>query len=403
MPTALWLLLPSTCIGHVQFGYPSAIIDDDYQYTFDGSCQGDSCDAFCGSEGPAPPLTTVPLGPLNLTINVNVKHPPYKYRISLGSGSPPAGFDTNVLLDDIASPGDAMTQFNVTVDIPDVSCDSHCTLQLYDYYYFVSCANILVVSNTGTTEDEEPASVNDGLPGSEGQDTSPDQSSGGALSPSAVSFTQEAADDGAVMINATLTLPTPSWFAVAMSPSSAMIGSRAVIGLPSANGTTVDEFDLNGKFSEAIEIIGGDESSQLVSLSSSFDIVDNDDGGYVHHLSVVLPFQISAAAGGSFLGTIDLCGINLLWAHANPGGGIPTDVLGYHGTYRGVLGTIECPLPMEMDGISVIGNASNTIQGRGQSDNADASAASKRGKVPFPLLLALNLIIGSIIMVYIHK
>ena len=66
-------LLPTATHGHVQLAYPPAIIDDDYQYTFDGSCQKESCDAFCGRAGPDPiPVTSIVPGKLALKLNVNL-------------------------------------------------------------------------------------------------------------------------------------------------------------------------------------------------------------------------------------------------------------------------------------------------------------------------------------------
>ena len=370
----LLVLLPPACIGHVQIGYPPAIIDDDYQYTFDGSCQRNSCDAFCGMEGPSPPLTTVSPGPQNFTVNVNVKHPPFMYRVSLRSGPSLGGFDTNILLDNIGNPGDGRTEFNVTVDIPEITCDPYCTIQLFDYYYFVSCANILVVSGN-TAEEDQPGeagsnatsgeSTGEGLGSSQGDSTSELPLS--PTLPSKVGFSLETMGDGEVMVSATVTLADPSWFSVALSPSGSMIGSRAVIGLPTAaNGTVIaNEYDLDGKFTEAISIV--DDNNQLVALSSSFDIIENDDGSFAHSLSITLPLQGVVAAGASFLGNNDLCGVSLLWAHANPEGGTSPDTLGYHGSYRGVLGNIECPIDVE---------DADIITNPMQSRDASASAAS---------------------------
>jgi len=343
----LLVLLPPPCIGHVQIGYPPAIIDDDYQYTFDGSCQRNSCDAFCGVEGPSPPLTTVSPGLQNFTVNVNVKHPPFMYRVSLSSGPSLGGFDTNILLDNIANPGGGRTEFNVTVDIPDITCDPYCTIQLFDYYYFVSCANILVGSGNSTAGQEgSTATSGESSTGEELGNSQGDSTLSPAL-PSKVNFSQETISEGEVLVSATVTLADPSWFAVALSPSGSMIGARAIIGLPrGADGTVIaNEYDLDGKFTEAIRIV--DDSNQLVALSSSFNIIENDDGSFAHSLSITLPLQGVVAAGASFLGNNDLCGMSLLWAHANPESGTSADTLGYHGSYRGVLGNIECPIEVE--------------------------------------------------------
>ena len=368
--------LPTATHGHVQLAYPPAIIDDDYQYTFDGSCQYESCDAFCGRAGPDPiSVTTVSPGTLALKLNVNVKHPPFRYRIALSSTSDaPSGFDTNILLDGIEAPSDGSTEFEVTVNIPDdVTCSPFCTLQLFDYYYFVSCARIMIGDSdslgqaTNTNSSDIADSVNSGV-----------DASGGALQqydvPSKVMFSQESTNDGVVMVNATVVLADKSWFGIAVSQTGAMIGSQALIGLPNAtsNGTSIQEFDLAGKFTEAIKPIT--EVEQLMALNSSFDITEDSFGNYMHTISATF----NAA---------DVCGMQLIWAHANPNSA--TDVLGYHGTYRGMLGTIECAAQLSSDPVTA-GGDSATMQGRDQ-DGAGATSTSSfvvPGANTGPLLMA---------------
>jgi hypothetical protein len=358
----LVLGLPTTTLGHVQLAYPPAIIDDDYQYTFDGSCQYDSCDSFCGRAGPAPvPLTTVSPGPLNITLNVNVKHPPYRYRVGLSSTSDaPSGFDTNILLDGIEAPDDGSTKFTVTLDIPgDVSCSPYCTLQLFDYYYFVSCANVLV-RNPGDSMEVE---ANGGDGG--GENVSNANALVGAGSnnmqqydvPSEVMLSREATNDGSYIINATVVLAAKSWFGIAVSQTGAMIGSHAVIGLPNStsNDTSVQEFDLTGKFIEAVTLV-----DQVMTSNALLNITEDSFGSYIHTLSVTF-------------NTTDICGTQLIWAHANPNGA--TDVLGYHGTYRGVLDTIEACAP-QSDPVTAESGDSIALQARGQDDDGATSAAS---------------------------
>lgn len=375
--------LPTATHGHVQLAYPPAIIDDDYQYTFDGSCQYDSCDAFCGRAGPDPiPVTTVKPGKLTLKLNVNVKHPPFRYRVALSTSDAPSGFDTNILLDAIEAPGDGSAEFEVTVDIPeDVSCGpGYCTLQLFDLYYFVSCARIVIgdpdmlgmmETNSGGVAD----SVNSGV------DTS---GSTGTLQeydvPSEVTFSQKSTNDDTIMVNATVVLADKSWFGIALSQTGAMIGSQAIIGLPNAasNGTSIQEYNLAGKFTEAIQPIT--EVENLVATNASFDIAEDSFGNYIHTLSAIFN------AG-------DACGMQLIWAHANPNG--VTDVLGYHGTYRGLLGTIECaPQSSAGNGNSVM------MQGRDQEETGVASAASSLavGATAGTSLVVMVLVLGLLVM-----
>ena len=357
---------PTTTLGHVQLAYPPAIIDDDYQYTFDGSCQYDSCDAFCGKTGPSPtPLTTVSPGPLNLTLNVSVKHPPFRYRVALSSTSDaPSGFDSSMLLDTIQAPDDGSAEFTVTVDIPeDVTCDPYCTLQLFDYYYFVSCSNILVKKRGGGDEgalasDEGGDFINGGV------DTGSDASQQYNV-PSGVTFDQEGIDDSKVMINATVVLAEKSWFAIAVSQTGAMVGSQALVGIPNATSnetsTSGQEFALGGKFTEAIKPIT--EAEQFMMLESSFVITEDSSGNYNHSLSA------------TFSG--DVCGKQLIWAHANPDGPSPTYDLGYHGPHRGVLGTIlECPSQPTSNPAAAAGDSDGPLEGRGQDDDDDDTSAS---------------------------
>ena len=353
--------LPTTTHGHVQLAYPPAIIDDDYQYTFDGSCQYDSCDVFCGRAGPDPiPVTSVVPGKLALKLNVNVKHPPFRYRVALSSASDALpGFDKNILLDDIEAPGDGSTEFEVIVDIPeDVDCSPFCTLQLFDYYYFVSCARIIIrdPDTSGVMETTNSSGVTDSsnIAGDTTSNALPQYDV-----PSEVTFSRESTNDGTVMINATVVLADKSWFGIALSQTGAMIGSQALIGLPNAtsNGTSVQEYDLAGKFTEAIQPIDGVE--QLMGTNASFGIAEDSFGNYMHTVSA----SFNAA---------DVCGTQLIWAHANPNGA--TDVLGYHGTYRGVLGTIECA---PQSSPSTAGNGDSVVmQGRDQDGAATTSAAA---------------------------
>mmetsp|Transcript_2018 Transcript_2018/g.4555 ORF Transcript_2018/g.4555 Transcript_2018/m.4555 type:complete len:370 (+) Transcript_2018:126-1235(+) len=330
---SLLLLIMLCCYSsaHVQLGYPQAIIDDDYQYTFDGSCQFETCDAFCGMEGSEKPaITILRPGTNELTLKVNLRHPPYQYRLSLS----PTGyqninnlqFDTNILLDHIPYPG--RTIFNVTVDIPaDVQCDPFCTIQLYDYYYFVSCAKVQILA------DDNASSVvdgNDDYKIIDGGPTSSMPGEGDKLEE--IQFRQSINGNGlSVVLNASITLPSPSWLGVGLSEDGSMIGARAIV----ATNATTQEYQLGGKFIELFV-----EPSSGLSLASSSEITLSEETvDYVHHLSWTIPLSS------------DICGWKVIFAHgtATTAASNNTNATGVivfrnHGpNNRGILGTIECP------------------------------------------------------------
>jgi len=142
-------------------------------YTFDnGVCNPDnSCAAFCGDayDSSVNPLTILQVGvPLTLRWKTNVVHEPLQYRLSLNPDATDDRFDfgDNILVTvangDAADPSNVglMGNFSTTVMIPESSLDTcsqangdePCVLQLWDLYYFVSCANVLLT--TGEVEDE---------------------------------------------------------------------------------------------------------------------------------------------------------------------------------------------------------------------------------------------------------
>ena len=276
----------------------------------------------------------------------------------------PSGFDSSILLDAIQASDGGSAEFTVTVDIPeDVTCDPYCTLQLFDYYYFVSCSNILVKKRGGGGEGAL-ASGEGGDFFNGGVDTGSDASQQYNV-PSGVTFNQEGIDDGKVMINATVVLAAKSWFAIAVSQTGAMVGSQALVGIPNATSnetsTSGQEFTLGGKFTEAIKPIT--EAEQFMTLESSFVITEDSSGNYNHSLSA------------TFSG--DVCGKQLIWAHANPDGPSPTYELGYHGPHRGVLGTIfECPSQPTSNPAAAAGDSDGPLEGRGQDDDDDDTSAS---------------------------
>jgi hypothetical protein len=173
------ILPPVTTMAHVVLIDPVPRTNNDYLYTFDeGVCQATSCPAFCGD---ALSVTSNPLTVLQVvkgsskTVEIrwrtNVLHEPYQYRIALSMGGDIA-FDDNVLavVDNVLANVDTSARttpqtgvFATNITIPDshlAACAGNetttntnppCVLQLYDLYYFVSCANVVVQAANGTT------------------------------------------------------------------------------------------------------------------------------------------------------------------------------------------------------------------------------------------------------------
>lgn len=163
--------------SHVVLIHPTPRTDNDYLYTFEpGACNptDQSCNSFCGDPLlPENPITTLQAGqPTTVYWKTNVPHAPYQYRLSLHANSSDDNFDDpdNILtIVDNAEAGLSSNAgqvgwfaTNVSIPLEAVSqCHnetSPCVLQLWDLYYFVSCANIVL------TEDEIPAVTNLPLP-----------------------------------------------------------------------------------------------------------------------------------------------------------------------------------------------------------------------------------------------
>jgi len=156
--------------AHVRMVHPTPRTDNEYLYTFDeGVCgeNDDKCAGFCGDpyDSSLNPLTILQVGvPQTLRWSVTQAHRPEKYRLSLNPTSRDERFDLddNILAtvtnSDAADPGNVGKKgdFSTTVTIPESALDTcsqangddPCVLQLFDLYYFVSCANVLL-----TTED----------------------------------------------------------------------------------------------------------------------------------------------------------------------------------------------------------------------------------------------------------
>ena len=170
----------TTTNGHVALKYPPARTDNDYLYTFDGSCEGDSCDGFCGDPyiNDNNPITTLQVGvPITLRWYSPVPHSPHKYRLSLNRQSSDGRFDSlgNILTivdaedaavddatEETVEPSDVGpspnmrsrqrgNNFSTKVTVPTdalqyCSGPDPCVLQLFDLYYFVSCSNVLLTA-----------------------------------------------------------------------------------------------------------------------------------------------------------------------------------------------------------------------------------------------------------------
>ena len=169
--------ITTTAVGHVVLTYPTPRTDNDYLFSFEeGVCNpydnnsGMHCASFCGDPyNPAVnPLTHIPAGvPVTVQWNVNVVHEPYQYRLSFNSA---AGGGDNYFDDPdhiltvvnnqdavVAANNNSLTgNFSTTVTFPAsaiANCSqpaTPCVLQLYDLYYFVSCANVVLLSSSST-------------------------------------------------------------------------------------------------------------------------------------------------------------------------------------------------------------------------------------------------------------
>ena len=145
--------------SHVALLYPPARTDDDYLFTFDGSCEIDSCDSFCGDpyDLETANVTELAVGvPITLRWFSPVPHDPLMYRLSLNREGKDKGFDdpdhilATVSASEASEGGGNSRVFSTDVIIPadaleDCSGPDPCVLQLFDLYYFVSCANVLLV------------------------------------------------------------------------------------------------------------------------------------------------------------------------------------------------------------------------------------------------------------------
>lgn len=151
--------------AHVVLIHPVPRTNNDYLFSFEETvCNPtiQSCNAFCGDAlGPDNPVTTLQAG-VEQTIywSTNVAHSPYQYRYSLNYATADDNFDNaeNILTiidnSEAAFPtNQGLTgtfSANITISLSALpSCtDSPCVLQLWDLYFFVSCANIMLTEDT---------------------------------------------------------------------------------------------------------------------------------------------------------------------------------------------------------------------------------------------------------------
>lgn len=199
LPLLLIIMTLSVVIvdAHVVMMYPKARTNNDYLFSFDeGVCNPrTTCPSFCGDPYNNSnisiynyPVTVLEVGvPLTLRWMITVSHQPYQYRLSLNPAPRDADFDlpehelitiTNeAAKDDPASNPGSTGSFSANVTIPHgapalKSCslengDDPCVLQLWDKYFFVSCANVLLTtaktpvaaSNNDTVADAENSTL----------------------------------------------------------------------------------------------------------------------------------------------------------------------------------------------------------------------------------------------------
>ena len=146
---------------HVVLQSPTPRTDNDYLYTFDGSCDGAQCDSFCGDAVGTGPVTTLTPGPLTVRWRVAQSHPPYKFRISLNRVPlTDDNFDDPANLLGVHT-GTQEYAYDTSheVIIPETPACEHqpCTLQLYDLYYFVSCANVRIITPSSASVAPPPS------------------------------------------------------------------------------------------------------------------------------------------------------------------------------------------------------------------------------------------------------
>lgn len=170
----LILSVPVLVSAHVVLVHPKPRTDNNYLFTFDdGVCNPNTtCADFCGDpyDTSVNPTTVLRAGvPVTLQWKTNVVHEPFRYRLSLNNADGIFDLSDNILAtvdhSEASDPTNVgMTgSFSTTVTIPESALEAcgrnegssqqqPCVLQLWDLYYFVSCANVWLT--TEELEDE---------------------------------------------------------------------------------------------------------------------------------------------------------------------------------------------------------------------------------------------------------
>ena len=369
--------------AHVQLLSPPSIINSDYQYTFEqGICAQDTCDSFCGQSDLNPTITSIQPtndGYINAKLLINVRHNPYRYRISVHDGDIKTiqGFDTNILLDDIEM--DEAQDGGVSVPIPkDLKCDPYCVLQLFDYYYFVSCS---LFTLDGSTEEETTLIPDENI--SEIDTTLPDTKP--IISQEEIVFQ----NIPAVRISMMMSLDYMTYLALGISTNGFMVRSSAIIGSVDENQDdnhellaetgiyATKEYVLGGKFPELVTPTVEDEKLALI---SNFTIDHMESGLYKHTLEVILRKDTSIC-GKTSTGT---GGKKIIWSYSSHMS--PSTVLAIHGIETRGLHPLPIMCEKEFELESSVGR-DNDESGTSTLDSSNGN--SRRSKYSVVLIPTL--------------
>jgi len=371
--------------AHVQLLSPPSIINSDYQYTFeDGRCVKDTCDAFCGESDLNPIITAIQPtndGYINVKLLISIRHNPYQYRISVHDGaiSTIQGFDNNILLDNIE-----MDEKEGWVSVPlsgDLKCDPYCVLQLFDYYYFVSCSLFTLEVSSNSTEVETNLSTEE----SNESDTFVSE---------IPTITQEEIvyeDTPAVRVSMLMSLDYVSYLAIGISTNGFMVRSQAVVGsvddesIDDNNELLIDtgiyttkEYILGGKFPELVTPTPEDEK---VVLMSNFTIDYLQDSGlYNHKLDVILRKDTDIC------GKKGIGGKKIIWSFSSYDS--PSTVLAIHGTKTRGLHPSPIMCEEEIDDLEEESFVDNDELSLSMSDSSSTSSRRRKDMLSVVLPIA---------------
>jgi len=375
-----------TSYAHVQLLSPPSIINSDYQYTFeDGRCVKDTCDAFCGQSDVNPTITAIQPtndGHINVKLLISVRHNPYRYRISVHDGGVDSiqGFDTNILLDDIEMDG---KEGWVSVPLPqDLKCDPYCVLQLFDYYYFVSCSLFTLDSSSNSTEEENDIITEEIYESDTFVSDIP-------------TITQEEivyeGDIPAVRISMMMSLDYITYLAIGISTNGYMVRSYAVVGsvddesIDDNNELLIDtgiyttkEYILGGKFPELVTTTPEDEK---ITLMSNFTINYLQESGlYNHKLEVILQ------KNNDICGKKGIGGKKIIWSFSSYDS--PSTVLAIHGTKTRGLHPLPIICEEEIDDLEEESFVDNDKSSMSMSDSSSTSSRRRKDMLSVVLPIA---------------